>query len=141
MTPDRDGTGGPTARTAAHRDHHHHDQVSTHPKAVDGRGPGNALVWRPCTWQHPQDLASQLRRRRDAAARSVPLACGCRDPWPCRCGEGPPTDRMLDAGADAARHLVAAGYTPLLPADVLRALWRRGGHDRAMAQSLYGLGG
>jgi hypothetical protein len=91
---------------------------------------------------------SGLHRRRQAAARSVPLDCGCADCWPCYCGEKPPSrccgdeppaDRWVDAGRAAARHLIDAGYTPILQQQVLCALWRRGGGDRALAQNLYDL--
>ena len=70
-----------------------------------------------------------------------PLACGHRDPWPCRHYEPPPTQRMVDAGAAAAAHLLELGHTPILKTDVLRGLWRRGGADRQLAQHLYELAG
>jgi hypothetical protein len=37
----------------------------------------------------------------------------------------------------AARHILAVGEVPLLPLEVLCALWRRGGHDRALAEQLH----
>lgn len=83
------------------------------------------------------DILSQLRRRRRAAERLAPLDCGCSDPWPCRCTEPPLTDRALDAWRDAAGHLFDAGKTPLLPLEVLQALYRRGGADRALAKELH----
>jgi hypothetical protein len=46
---------------------------------------------------------------------------------------------MVDAGAAAAAHLLRIGYTPLLELETLRALWRRGGPDRELAQHLYDL--
>jgi hypothetical protein len=48
---------------------------------------------------------------------------------------------MIDAGAQAARHILDVGYVPLLELDVLRALYRRGGRDRRLAQELYDLCG
>ncbi|MGO9251641.1 MAG: hypothetical protein ACLP5J_09635 [Mycobacterium sp.] len=48
---------------------------------------------------------------------------------------------MVDAGRDAAAHLLDHGYTPLLDRETLRALHRRGGDDRALAQDLYELAG
>jgi hypothetical protein len=48
---------------------------------------------------------------------------------------------MVDAGAQAARHILETGYVPLLQLDVLRALYRRGGNDRRLAQELYELAG
>ena len=46
---------------------------------------------------------------------------------------------MVEAGAQAAQHLIATGCTPILGTDTLRALWRRG--DRELAQRLYDLAG
>lgn len=43
---------------------------------------------------------------------------------------------MVDAGAQAARHILATGCTPLLGTDTLEALYARGGDDRALAQHL-----
>ena len=80
------------------------------------------------------------RRRRYASRRLPPLACGCRD-LPCRCQRAAPSERMVDAGRAAAVHLLGHGLTPILDRDVLRALWRRGGHDRRLAQDLYALVG
>lgn len=85
-------------------------------------------------------------RRRQAAQRLAPLGCGCRDPLFCRCrppiSERPPlSEKMIDASADAARHLSEIGFVPLLELDVLRALYRRGGDGRALAQELCGLAG
>jgi hypothetical protein len=48
---------------------------------------------------------------------------------------------MVDAGAAAAQHVLEYGHTPILKADVLRGLWRRGGDDRQLAQHLYQLAG
>lgn len=80
---------------------------------------------------------AQLRRRREAARRVPPLACGCPDPWPCRCTEPPLSELALDGWASAARHLRSTGRTPLLPLEVLRALHRRGGADRELAEELH----
>lgn len=82
-------------------------------------------------------IVEQLRRRRAAAARSAPLACGCADPWPCTCTDPPLTAQALDGWAAAARHVLALGRTPLLPVEVLRALHRRGGPDRDLAEALH----
>lgn len=87
------------------------------------------------------DIVSQLRRRRRAAERLAPLDCGCSDPWPCRCTEPPLTDRALDGWRDAAGHLFDAGKTPLLPLEVLQALYRRGGYDRDLAEQLHAAAG
>lgn len=76
-------------------------------------------------------------RRADAARRVPTLDCGCRDPWPCRCNEPPLTNFALDGWRNAARHVLSAGNTPMLPIEVLRALYRRGGADRALAVELH----
>lgn len=100
--------------------------------------PGSALVWLPCTWDHPQDLRSQLGRRRNQSNRSVPLDCGCRDGWTCRCTQPPLSDHAIDAWRDAAKHVLGTGRIPLgLPLEVRRALWRRGGRDRELAEQLH----
>jgi len=78
-------------------------------------------------------------RRHAAASRLYPLDCGCRDPWPCRCTEPPLPDKRIDAGRDAALHVLATGNVPLLEYEVLQALWRRGGEDRELAELLYTL--
>jgi hypothetical protein len=101
------------------------------------RKPGTALRWVPCTWASPQAIGSQLRRRRAASQRVVPLDCGCPDPWPCRCSEPPLSDKMVDAGREAALHIWDTGRVPLLEIEVLQALWRRGGSDRDLAEQLY----
>ena len=85
-------------------------------------------------------------RRRQAAQRLEPLACGCRDPLFCECrpplpDRPPPSERMVDGGRAAALHLLEVGFMPLLELDVLRALYRRGGADRRLAEELYELAG
>ncbi|ORB16875.1 hypothetical protein BST37_05880 [Mycobacterium noviomagense] len=83
-----------------------------------------------------------MRRRRAASWRLVPLDCGCRDPWPCRCTQPPLTDCQLDGWRDAAQHVLDEGYMPLVPLEVRRALWRREGTDRRLAELLHrGCGG
>ncbi|MGP4058980.1 hypothetical protein ACTWP6_29930 [Mycobacterium sp. 4D054] len=86
------------------------------------------------------DVPAQLARRRDAAHRSEPLACGCRDPWPCYRHDGvqPVTGHQLDGWSAAALHLLDCGLSPAVPVDVARRLWRRGGRDRLLAQRLHG---
>ena len=86
-------------------------------------------------------MAARLHRRRTASWRMPPLDCGCRDPWPCRCSDPPLSERMVDAGRAAALHILAAGRVPLLELEVLQALWRRGGDDRALAHALFELTG
>lgn len=80
-------------------------------------------------------IPAQLRARRTAAGRQPPLDCGCRDPWPCRCStEQPPSDQALDGWVAAALHVLDTGQIPVFPREVCRALWRRGGPDRALAE-------
>jgi hypothetical protein len=79
----------------------------------------------------------QLRRRRAASWRLPPLDCGCRDPWPCRCSEPPLSEHALDGWRDAALRLLFDGRVPLLPIEVRRALWKRGGPDRVLAEQLH----
>lgn len=78
---------------------------------------------------------AQLRRR-SASQRLTILDCGCADPWPCRCTETPLSARVVDGWRDAAEYIRATGKMPLLPAEVLRALYRRGGDDRVLAEQL-----
>ncbi|HYQ36847.1 MAG TPA: hypothetical protein VER10_13375 [Mycobacterium sp.] len=119
MPPDRRG-GAPTPESARH----HHRRQS--PLSRD---------------QHPQGIAAPRHLGyRDAPSLWLgPLRCGCPNSWPCDCGEAPPSDRWVNAGAAAASHLLDIGCTPLLPQKVLCALWRRGGGDRALAENLYEL--
>lgn len=103
---------------------------------------GKQLAWVPCTrLQAPQDWLSRMKRRRGATHRLPPLDCGCRDPWPCRCTEPPLTEQRIDAAREAALHILANGQVPLLQIEELRALYRRGGNDRALAEELHRLAG
>lgn len=80
------------------------------------------------------------RRRRQAAVRSVPRRCGCRDPWVCRCADSLPSQRMADAGAAAAAHLLAADLPPMLDTATLRAMWRQRHHRLVQrCRDTYGL--
>lgn len=79
------------------------------------------------------------KRRQQAARRVAPLDCRCPDPWPCQCSEPPLSDKMIDAGRDAALHVLSVGQVPLLEFEVLQALWRRGGADRELAELLHRL--
>lgn len=83
------------------------------------------------------DTLAQLRRRRDASQRLELLDCSHADPWPCRCTPMPLSDHQIDGWADCARYIIeTSGCIPTLPTDVLRALWRRGGEDRSLAEKL-----
>jgi hypothetical protein len=89
----------------------------------------------------PAVHSGQINRRRDAALRLLPLDCGCRDPWPCTCTSPPLSAHTIDSFRDAAIHVLGAGCTPLLPIEVMRALWRRGGADAELVQRLSLLSG
>lgn len=128
---------GPRAGVPGPSSHGERHQYNGHADSRADSQPGGALSWLPCTWDHPQDRRSQIERRRRAAARSVPLDCGCTDPLVCRCTEPPLTERALDAWRDAAWHVIDSGQMPLVPLDVRRALWRRGGRDRQLAELLH----
>jgi hypothetical protein len=86
-------------------------------------------------------IPEQLYARRASAQRMAPLDCGCRDPLACRCTQPALSDQMIDAGAKAARHILEIGQIPLLEIEILRALYRRGGDDRALAEHLHPLTG
>lgn len=95
----------------------------------------------------PTDVAGQLRARRGASQRMVSLDCGCptgphSDPLSCLCTFPPLTEHQLDGWANTARDLLRLpDVVPLLPIEVLRALYRRGGADRALAERLHRLTG
>ena len=85
-------------------------------------------------------VAADWKRRQEAARRMEPLDCGCRDQWQCRCTEPPLTEQRIDAGRDAALHVLAnTDCIPLLEIEVLQALWRRGGTDKQLAELLHQL--
>ena len=84
------------------------------------------------------DPAQQLRRRHAACRRLPALSCGCVDPLVHRCRPQPQlTEHQLDAWRDTTWHVLATGLVPLLPIEVRRALYRRGGTDRALAELLH----
>jgi hypothetical protein len=87
--------------------------------------------------QLPSVYVAQLRRRTEAAARSVPLDCGCRDPILCDCSQPPLSDPVVNGWRDSALHILDTGQTPVLPIEVLRCLYRRGGADRRLAELLH----
>lgn len=79
----------------------------------------------------------QLDRRRSTSCRLPALHCGCADPWTCHCCAKPAlTEQYLDGWRDSAHHLLGCGLVPMVPMPVLRALWRRGGRDRDLAEYL-----
>lgn len=79
-------------------------------------------------------------RWRNQVRRMRRLDCGCRDV--CHCTTPPLSDSQLDGWALAAGYVLATtGQIPMLPVEVLRALYRRGGDDRALAEKLHAAGG
>jgi hypothetical protein len=91
------------------------------------------------TARHLNDISLTVAgfRRRRAAERLVPLDCGCRDPLIHRCASSALSDATLDGWRDAANHVFANGLTPLVPPEIRRALWRRHGADRLLAERLH----
>ncbi len=68
------------------------------------------------------------------------LDCGCRDE--CHCAQAPFSENQLDGYAAAAEHILATtGQIPIVPLAVQRALWSRGGENRALAEKLHRLNG
>jgi hypothetical protein len=113
------------------------------PSATPGARPAQQLAdttpavgnrtarWRRCS------SATPLGRRRYAAARSVPLADGHRDPWrPWRPERL--SDKQVQAAVDAALHLLAADLPPLFDRVTLEAMWRAGYRD--LAEQLHARG-
>lgn len=100
--------------------------------------PGMAEAESRCEHIQPSRYLEHLRSRRAASRRSAPLDCGCRDPWPCRCTQPPLTNHALDSWRDAAEHVLSAtGRPPLVPIEVRRAWYRRGGAYRELAERLH----
>ncbi|MCU1615953.1 MAG: hypothetical protein JWO98_3493 [Frankiales bacterium] len=111
----------------------------THSTAPSDK-PQKSFVRRHCTVATlRQDTLSQMKRRREASRRMEQLDCGCRDPWGCDCSQPPLSQKMIDAGRDAALHLLDTGMVPMVKFEVLQALWRRGGEDRELAELLHHL--
>jgi hypothetical protein len=47
------------------------------------------------------------------------------------------SDNQLDGYADAAQYILdTTGCKPIVPVEVLRRLWQRGGDDRVLAEKL-----
>ncbi|MFI9505620.1 hypothetical protein [Nocardia sp. NPDC052566] len=85
-----------------------------------------------------QVQGNALRHRAEAAQR---LPGG--DPWviDLHCDDFRLTGKQLEAWGHAANHIGMDGNTPILPLEVLRALHRRGGADRILAERVYRAGG
>jgi hypothetical protein len=111
---------GPTAKTGSHQQ--------------SARSTDKPMICHP-------GVAGWLRRRR-AAQRLMPLDCGCADPWPCRCRRADPlTDHQVDGWRAAALDIIEDGHAPIVPVEVVRRLWKRGGRDRELAERLRALTG
>jgi hypothetical protein len=121
---------GPVTGTGTHQDAKSSTQSS-----------GKALVWIPCIRSYPQDTASQLRRRQEAARRLPRICdrCGANDAISCRCHNPDPplSEHALNAWRSAAKHVLETGQTPILPIEVLQLFWRKGGPDRPLAQRVW----
>jgi hypothetical protein len=118
------------------------DPADNHPAPGAGRRNGRHVFTRPAAPKplpprlHGADIAGQLRARRQASYRLAPLDCGCRDPWPCRHTEPPPSERQADAYRDAVLHLTGLGLTPAPRLPEMRDLWRRGPAERRLIGEL-----
>ena len=77
-------------------------------------------------------------QRRQTAYRCEPLLrSGVRDLWqPWRPEKL--SDKQIDAGRDAALHVLAGRQILVLGVEIWRALWRRVGPDRALAEVVCG---
>src|SRR4051812_19652116 len=97
------------------------------------------MIMLPNTYQIGADIGVACDRRRNAWKRSEPLACGCRDPWSAahsRHCEPQPSEGAVDGWRVAAEHLLEHGLTPLVPLEIQRRLWKRGGTDRVLVLRL-----
>lgn len=87
---------------------------------------------------HSTGVPRQAARHRAAVRlhhRRLRLNCGCREV--CHCTQPPLSEKAIDGWRDAAQHVLDAGQMPVVPIEVRRALWRRGGDDRALAEVLH----
>ena len=73
-----------------------------------------------------------LYRRRQAAYRSEPRPCGCRDPWGCAHGRAALDDVELDGWEAACAQLAGLGLPPLVPAHIRAALRLRATRRRLL---------
>ena len=77
----------------------------------------------------------------------VALDCGCPtgpqdDPLACLCTFPPLSNQAVESWVAAIEHVLAQGEMPLVPIEVRRALYQRGGRKRALAERLHrGCGG
>lgn len=81
------------------------------------------------------------KRRHAADLRLPPLDCGRHsDPWVCDCVTSShsvhPSDVEVDAYRSTAVLLLNLGLTPSPDVHLMRALWRRGGEDRALVSTI-----
>ena len=125
MPGDRDDLGPPGKRWAgATADAEHHHQLSA-------RSTDKPIICHA-------GVAEWLATTR-ASERLMPL-CRCGpDPWLCRCRrpDQPMTEHQLDGWGATAQHILEGGNVPMVPAGALRALHRRGGRDRRLAEQLH----
>lgn len=90
----------------------------------------------PVTTSPPSDTPEHtpgLGRSRRYWRRRFWLNCGCSDP--CRCDyRDRPTPKRVDAYRNALDYLADHGLCGAALTPECRALWRRGGSDRALAE-------
>jgi len=103
----------------------------------------DATTDNPKPTTQPRHFHAGGLRRREAALRLPPIGrCGCvRDPDldKHRCGARPLSDHQVDGWRAAAIGIIEDGYVPIVPVEVVRRLWKRGGRDRQLAQQLWEL--
>lgn len=123
--------------------------VDRTPNHIDDCAPEFTAHNRQAASGRGDELLRQMRRRYEAAKRlpggdplsSVEQALGRSREHPRSC-RAPLTPKHLDAAAAAAGHLLSVGLAPIVDIATCRALWRRGGHDRKLAELLHrGCGG
>jgi hypothetical protein len=108
------------------------DQRDGPPKEVEGQAEAQPSINSLHRSHAGSPTAADYTRRRRCASRRVPpLACGCADPWPCRCTAAP-----LAAYPAAAMYLLSLGLTPAPDRDSLRTMYRRGGCHRQAAERI-----
>jgi len=91
----------------------------------------------------PTEHRYRWQRRRAAASRMMPTACGHHtDPWLCRCRDHH-REPDPDLTAAIAVHLLGTTGGPGMghDADAARLLWRRGGPAARLAEQINALGG
>jgi hypothetical protein len=100
-------------------------EVKTLPIGEIGRA--NAIC-KTNTHRQSYTPGRQMQRRQHAAARLPPLACGCVDPWTCRCDGDPPLDD-LPSCSDTRQTPPRRPLSLTASLEALRHAWTRSEHD------------